>query len=104
MSTCNAKHTSPQIPDADWKCPKCGAKADAFDKAFIVEESADDASDDCVMLHDHDLLHCYNCDYQTTGKAFAARYAKQQDLVKCPCCKGKGVVSSSHAAKMEKTL
>jgi DNA-directed RNA polymerase subunit RPC12/RpoP len=89
--TCGAKHTKTQIPDEDWKCPKCGVGADA-DRAFIIQDSDAASSDDCPLLHEADELGCDNCGFGSTGKAFAGRYAKKAGLLRCEHCKGTGMV------------
>lgn len=95
MSSCRAKHATPShIPDADWKCPKCGATSDPpriSDPAFIVDATDPDAHEECPLLHEVDDLRC-GCGYGTTGKAFAAAYRKRKSLVTCPTCKGAGCV------------
>ena len=94
QQACFAKHTRPQIPDSDWRCPKCGATAND-DKAFIIEEINDRASENCGLLHENDEISCWNCKYYTTGKKLAAAYAKQKALVPCPACKGTGYVHNT---------
>lgn len=84
---CTEKAARPQVPDEEFKCPKCGAPAGTF----VIEDS-ECFDSRCLLLHESDLLVCYECRYETTGKALALRYKKQADLVTCPCCKGKGVV------------
>jgi hypothetical protein len=88
---CPAKHTRPQIPDADWRCLKCGATADDS-KPFIIEENDELAQDGCALLHENDEISCWKCGVSTTGKKLAAAYAKQQALVPCPTCKGIGYI------------
>lgn len=90
---CLAKHTRPQIPDADWRCSKCGATADDS-KGFYIEETDESASENCALLHERDGITCWNCRTYTTGKKLAAAYAKQKALVTCPTCKGEGYVNT----------
>ena len=92
-AVCRAKHTRPQIPDADWRCSKCGANADD-DRGFLIEEPDEHASEGCELLHETDEIYCWNCKVSTTGKKFAAAYAKQKALVLCPTCKGEGYVNT----------
>lgn len=87
-ATCNEKHTKYQPPDADWKCPKCGTTADVPDGFF----NDNPVSSDCNMLHEADLLRCYRCNHETSGKTFAARLQKAANMVPCPHCKGHGLV------------
>lgn len=92
---CGAKHTKPQIPDDDWKCPKCGISVDHPSGGFVVEESAEASDDDCPQLHDEDGVCCNNCGYGASGKTFARLYAKRASLVPCAHCKGSGFVKGS---------
>ncbi len=97
---CSAKHANPQVPDADWKCPKCGAGCtpkDIRERAFVNDESADGAHSDCPLLHCGDILVC-DCGYGTTGGRFAAAYRKRMALVKCPTCMGHGFVNAPKEA------
>jgi prepilin-type N-terminal cleavage/methylation domain-containing protein len=100
---CPVKHTVPQIPDDEWKCPKCGAGVDYknpdtghVEQGFIIQEPAE-GSIDCPMLHEADEVGCDHCGWGASGKKLAAMYAKAKDLVPCPCCKGKGMVPSKKA-------
>lgn len=89
---CNAKHTLYQPKDEEWACPYCGASQQ--DGTGLVIEEPDETSDEaCELLHVHDYLFCYTCRKGITGKAFAARLQKINNLVTCPCCKGKGLVN-----------
>lgn len=97
---CDHKHTCYQPSDEEWKCPRCGSK----DK-FAIEESA--AGEDarlleCHLLHDEDTMLCFSCGYRTTGKDFAEALVRENNLVSCPTCEGKGCVSKE-AAQMEAT-
>ena len=87
---CNEKHTKYQVSNKDWKCPKCGVGS-ASGEGLLIEDSVDDAMR-CTLLHDEDYLLCHACGYETSGKAFSAKVAKQKHMVTCPTCKGKGVV------------
>ena len=59
---------------------------------FAIDDTDPDCNPDCALLHNNDVLHCYNCDYETTGRVFVNKLKKKQGLIKCPHCKGKGVV------------
>lgn len=83
---CPGKHTKVQIPDGDWACPKCGEE-DIF---FI--EITDESTADCSLLHVDDEIVCRACDSVWTGAQIARMYAKKQNLVPCPCCKGTGTI------------
>lgn len=85
---CEHKHTKYQVPDEEWKCPKCGVTANQTEGFFLD----DPVTTDCDMLHDEDYLRCYACGYDDTGKKFAAKISKKKNLVKCECCNGKGYV------------
>lgn len=87
---CTAKHTKYQVPDDVWKCPKCEATAKQPD-GFFNDESE---NNDCPQLHEGDVLVCYRCKHQTSGKAFAARLQKAANMVPCPTCKGHGIVKA----------
>lgn len=91
-SRCPAKHTKPQIPDEDFKCPKCGTTPDTEEHQFYIQEPSEQADPNCPLLHDADGLGCDKCNYGVSGKRFAAVYAKQQRLVSCEHCKGTGLV------------
>jgi hypothetical protein len=90
---CPVKHTKYQPTDEDFACPKCGATPDS-DEGFYSEFSPDGA-EDCPMLHDDDELRCYRCDYTTSGKRFAISIAKAKNMVKCPHCKGAGLIEGA---------
>lgn len=90
--TCRAKHVKYEPTDEEWRCPKCGAGAGDF-YCDTWEEGADEY---CELLHESADVRCIMCDYKTTGKAFSALIVKKGNLVKCPCCKGKGFVKASN--------
>ena len=89
MTTCNAKHTLYQPNDDEWKCPKCGRG----DESFWIDGSMGEG--DCELLHNDDEIVCFECGYRTTGRKFASAIQKRKNLVKCPCCKGTGLVDGS---------
>lgn len=82
---CQRKHTKVQIPDEDWKCPKC-SKGVGY---FCVDDFGED---ECSLLHNDDLLRCYECGHEVSAQTFVRNHVKKQELVKCPCCKGSGMV------------
>ena len=84
---CTVKHTKFQPTDEQWKCPRCG-RADEFS---IEENATEDL--DCELLHDEDVAFCSRCDASWTGQTVARLLAKQNNLVPCPHCKGKGFVN-----------
>jgi len=87
---CGASHTKYQPSESEFVCPGCGEK----DGDFFIDTFSDDtgADNDCLLLHDEDVLRCCKCNYETTGKKFANMIAKRKDLVQCPCCEGRGLV------------
>lgn len=88
---CLEKHTSIQIPDDEWVCPKCGVGPEGKrgKDGFIIEDGPNLS---CNLLHNNDELWCGCCEYRTSGKTLAAQYIKKNNLVTCPHCKGKGLV------------
>jgi hypothetical protein len=97
--SCARKHLSIEeeafwLKDETWHCPKCGSGADAVDKAnvpimgFILESD----SLDCDAVHYDDIINCYVCEYTTTVKKFIKLLQAKANMVKCPCCKGLGMV------------
>jgi hypothetical protein len=98
MAKCKAKHTNPQIPDEEFYCPNCGKYPD--DGGLCIDDPDPDSLDDCPLLHTNDVLRCYHCDYECMGDDLAdlaRRYKRKNKLVTCPCCNGKGVVTSKIA-------
>jgi hypothetical protein len=89
MSECNVKHTVLQPTDREWKCPGCGIGYDSGGGGFVIDDSE---NMECTKLHETDVIRCYKCDYETTGKAFAQRLMKVRNQMVCPHCKGTGVV------------
>ena len=89
--TCTLKHVKYEPTDEEWLCPKCGAEAGDF--YIEARENENDSSPDCELLHEDDVLDCNGCGYSVSGKAFSALIVKKKNLVKCPCCKGKGYVT-----------
>lgn len=92
MKGCTRKHTLWQ-PDRDtpMACPHCGS-----DSEFFIDVDAMDDTD-CEMMHDDDTLACEVCGYTTTGKAYSKAMMRKADMVRCPCCKGKGIVHKDKA-------
>lgn len=90
---CEHKHAKHQPTNAEWACPKCGAPADIPGKVaaqgWIVDEGV---SDDCELLHEEDGLVCYQCGHGCSGREFSRLAAKKASRVKCPTCKGSGMV------------
>lgn len=59
---CAMKHTEFQPTDSQWRCPKCNAPAGDF---YI---DGLDSSNDCQKVHTDDLVHCFECDFRSTGE------------------------------------
>jgi predicted methyltransferase len=48
-------------------------------------------------LHEDDELECCRCGYTASGLEYIREYIKMKNLVKCPCCKGKGMITKNKA-------
>jgi DNA-directed RNA polymerase subunit RPC12/RpoP len=88
---CPAKHAKYDIPDDEFKCPKCGATPDNV-KPFYICDPDPESHGDCPKLHSRDGIYCTNCEATYSGERLAGIIMKKKNLVKCPCCKGRGVV------------
>ena len=86
---CPARHCSPQIPDEEWKCPKCGSGPEAF----YIDGVDDKATWDCQLLHDKDEVICSECNSCFSGRRVTSMYVANKNLVKCEHCKGTGWVT-----------
>lgn len=95
---CNGKHTRFQIPEGEWKCPKCGTDND--DGEFFIDETGEGVDYDCTDLHVDDFVVCKGCGYEGTGQAVANAIKKKINQVPCPCCKGKAFMSPKKAAEI----
>lgn len=85
---CKAKHTILQPTEEQQACPDCGASNDRF----YIQEGADNANEECPNLHLKDFLYCQKCDKGLTGESFAKKLRLKLKLIRCPTCRGKGVV------------
>ena len=103
---CPAKHTKIQIPNEDWECPKCGARAENMDeKGFYLDEIIDEKADEgCSLMHVHQYCYCENCGYSVSCPTLVRDYIKKKSLVPCPFCEGKGVVQKTNVAPGLDTL
>lgn len=92
MTTCGYKHTKYQPEGEDWHCPKCGANNDNGE--FYIYESVGEGDhyENCEKLHTEDWIKCERCGWEDTGAQLTKLLIKEQKLVPCPCCKGKGYV------------
>jgi len=89
--TCKAKRSAYQPTDDEWRCPKCGS-----DVSFEIIETAGDCDDDeCTLLHDEDECECSACHYYATGAQVSLHFRKARGLIRCPACKGTGVVEGT---------
>ena len=85
--TCTRKHTKYQHPDDEpWVCPKCGSDT------FALDSDSDEA---CDLIHNNDWVNCYECDYGASATEFSKLMMRKQNMIECPCCKGKGVVKKT---------
>jgi len=73
MTKCHAKHTAYQPSDVEWKCPNCGAS----DEDFYIDIPDPEASDDCELLHDDDIICCARCDNSWNGSEIADIFAEK---------------------------
>ena len=88
---CPAKHVKQPIPPDDWKCPKCGAGPESFavwDSEYPLE---------CEGDHPDDWAECMECGYGATLSTITKNYWKNKNVtwVKCPHCRGTGMVKDS---------
>lgn len=86
--SCTIKHCTYQPTDEEFRCPKCNAVGGEF----MVDESG---NFDCEKIHDTDQLRCMKCDHRVTGRSFTKKLMKKNQLVKCPHCKGIGLVDGT---------
>jgi uncharacterized protein YbaR (Trm112 family) len=94
---CEAKHVKYEPGKDEWACPKCGEV-----ELFYVDVNVEDETDEeCELLHEADLIVCDKCTKTITGKAFSALLVKKNNMVVCPCCKGKGYVVDDRKSKVE---
>lgn len=85
MAKCYAKH----VPESDrWQCPICKSETD-----FVIDETQDDADEDCDLLHPNDLCTCYSCGFSEIGMDVSEWMMGKR--VECPHCKGIGWTASS---------
>ena len=76
------------IPDAVWKCPDCGTSV----PNLVHEEALMDLPEPWMGAEDY--VVCYACDWSGTVEDVAQHILDSADQVECPCCHGKGTVSS----------
>ena len=111
QSPCPGQHTAYQPTDEEWACPHCGAGPEYFYVDFTNYS-------DCDLLHTDDVIVCCSkacidkngeC-REWSGKALAAALQKKANMVKCPCCNGRGYVTKdtyaaylSHSCKPKRS-
>jgi len=98
--TCTAKHTKYQVPNDQWRCPKCGAGAELG--LFCIWDADETSEEYCELLHDGDFLQC-DCGYQTHGAQFSKLARKKAGVATCPTCKGKGVIQGDQSCTRSET-
>ena len=86
--TCKRKHVKYEPTEEDWRCPKCHKGCESF----TLDSELSDG--ECELLHEDDTVQCFECGYTSTGKKISALFAKKNNVVTCPCCKGKGWVKN----------
>lgn len=86
---CGYKHTKYNPTDEEFLCPKCGSSEFFIDEGPGVDALSGVA---CELLHDEDVICCYDCGHTISGKKFANMVLKKEKLIKCPHCKGKGYI------------
>jgi hypothetical protein len=84
---CLARHTAYQPEGKTWRCPKCASPD------FLIETSADDANEECGLLHCEDEVSCH-CGYGASGDEAARELSKIDNVKPCAHCNGTGVVSA----------
>lgn len=82
---CDKKHL-PDMPDNEFRCPKCQAKCGDW--------AVDDAHEDgeCERMIASDNLVCYKCGHGESAGTFVRRWLKSKRMIVCPHCKGTGRV------------
>ena len=96
MEKCKHRHTKVQVPDEEWVCPRCGARARTgkSGEGWLVQDSS---NFECDSLHVDDELGCEACGARMSGQTYSNWYRKKKSMVECPRCKGKGFVKRDKA-------
>ena len=82
------KHIEIHIPDDEWRCPKCGIGVEEF----YIESDIDDT--DCDLFHSSNYVICNKCGWGWTLSSIIKKWRKNQNMIKCMCCKGTGYIKS----------
>jgi len=72
---CFAKHAKYQPTDEEWKCPICGADSEYF----YIDTPDPEASDECELLHEDDIVCCTQCGNGWTGAEIAEIFLEKQE-------------------------
>jgi len=70
------------------RCPHCGETP----PIFHVYEGHDCDDPDCDLVLPDDLCLCDNCGWECLAKSVVNASKKRLGMVKCPHCKGTGMV------------
>lgn len=84
---CKIKHT--RFQPKEWKCPNCDSDSEGLD-AFYIYESV--GHEECTLLHNNDYVVCDNCQDGWGGDELSDIMAKNEGMITCPHCKGRGKV------------
>ena len=90
--TCTTKHATYQPTEEEFCCPKCQAPAGDF---YVYESE----NEECDLVHDNDFLYCSKCRHEVSGKVLVKNLLLKKNKVKCPTCKGCGVVDGPKPAR-----
>lgn len=74
---CTVPHTQYQPTGEEWKCPVCGADANA---GFTIFSQADGVPLGCELLHNDDDVLCMACDHSWSGKGIAEVIRKPESV------------------------
>lgn len=88
---CYAKHSKYQPTIEEFKCPKCGTGPENGD-FYIDTDPTVGSNFECEFMHDEDMIVCLKCNWESTGKKYSSMFIKAKNMVKCPCCKGTGLI------------
>jgi hypothetical protein len=86
----------PRICTIHWICPKCGVGVEYEDEGGEVKEGFVDQSDGTVT--------CDKCDSSWTYRQIERAIIKKNNMVKCPFCAGKGVVTKKSIEEFKDNL
>jgi hypothetical protein len=95
-----------EIPDEEWKCPRCGTGPDnttASGGGLVLECDGIEFPDQ--WLDPNGDVSCYGkkkddievCGWGGSVMDVFKAAIRRKDMVTCPCCKGEGVVTKKKA-------